>query len=1392
MKINYKFNKDRLRLFLSLVIVFTIVIIIVSYTVFNKERDSAIDRIEKTETLKQNLQINELYNEFNSIQQDVIFLRELVSFTHLKDGCDKSLYQNIEKEFFMFLSQHRQYDQLRLIDKDGMELIRVQNFQGKTVLFKQDSLQNKCDRYYFKDIIKLSDNDLYFSKFDLNIENEKIEIPHKPMIRVGTKVPNKNSDFGGIIMINYLGQSLIDNLKGHKLEIKSSFYLLDSKGYLFVSPNENNNWGFMTEKGKDKIYANFYPEPWKKIQTQKSGQFRDNNGIFTFNTISFSQFKSLLGNNTLNYISKDNYWKVVSLVSTENIIEMNKPIVSQFLYMLILIIILFGVLSYAIAYYTVKGKEAKKQISDKNKFLFKVINSYYAPFYVLDVKTGIINLANKAANKINIIEDKLFKNNSFFLDPDDKNKIYDFRNEIIKTKAHQSIDIEEKNDGLVVRYLEINGFPVLNDKYEVIQIIEVIKDKTVEKRSEEKFKALLSSAPDGMVIINDKAVIVMVNIQAEKLFQYSAKELIGKKIETLIPGRFSNHIKYRNNYIKDPHARNMGGTTAELVGLRKNGEEFPTEVSLSPIKTVDGLLIASAIRDVTDRKKVEMEFRKLSLVARYTNNSVIITDSKGRVEWVNEAFERNTEYKLSEIKGQTAGQFLQGKDTSKKSKQLLHDAVKNKEALKVEIINYKKSGKAFWQLLNIQPIIGTNGSELKYIGLGIDISDLKQKEDEVHKLNEELEERVKDRTYKLEKATNDILKNREELKKSNIRLESAFSSGGYSWWELDYSTGRMDSSSLIKKILGYQREGREITLEWFKGLIHPDDIEATTQNFEDLINGKIDSYNIDYRLKHNNGIYSWFNAKAKIVSLTSDNKTIKIIGTIQDISLLKEAEEEIIKAKNAAENSNRAKSEFLANMSHEIRTPMNAIIGFSEQLSNTIKENKQLSQINSIRSSGKNLLRIINDILDLSKIEAGKLEIDPIPVSLIMITSEVKDMFVQKLEEKGITMQVHLGEEIPKTLLMDEVRIRQILFNLIGNAVKFTEEGSITLSIESQKCEIVKNQVTITIVVKDTGIGIPVEQQRLIFDPFNQKIGQSVMKYGGTGLGLSITRKLVEKMGGSISVESKVGVGSSFKVVLNNIPVSDIKLTFEDKAFDTSKVVFEPAKVLIVDDNINNRKLLFDLLDGSSLTIIQAENGKQAVDIVREQIPDLILMDIRMPVMDGIEATKILSQDKITSSIPVMALTASTKDIENKKKLSGLFSEYILKPLDIESLFIKIRKYLKYKIIDQDAVSDSSEAENSLKYDLSDEQIKALPDFVEMLKIKFIPEYEKALKSQVINEIEQFGIDLLKVSEPMNYKILVDYCKNIANYVNSFEFEKLNNTLKQFPKILETLNEYCV
>ncbi|SMO90819.1 His Kinase A (phospho-acceptor) domain-containing protein [Saccharicrinis carchari] len=470
-------------------------------------------------------------------------------------------------------------------------------------------------------------------------------------------------------------------------------------------------------------------------------------------------------------------------------------------------------------------------------------------------------------------------------------------------------------------------------------------------------------------------------------------------------------------------------------------------------------------------------------------------------------------------------------------------------------------------------------------------------------------------------------------------------------------------------------------------------------------------------------------------------------------------------------------------MSHEIRTPMNAVIGFSDLLAKSAKDEKQRSQVESIRSSGKTLLMIINDILDLSKIEAGKIDIIPVPVNLRDMFSEIENMFAEKVKEKGIVLSIEYEKAFTKTLLLDEVRFRQILFNLIGNAVKFTDTGSVALSIENREKEA---NVDLTILVKDTGIGIPVDQQKYIFDPFNQQSGQNHVKYGGTGLGLSITKKLVGKMGGTISLISEVGKGSTFRIDLPNVPVLDADIDDKQKAFDTSTVLFKPATVLIVDDNDENRKLLIDLLAYSSLTVLQAVNGKEAVEMAKKHIPDLILMDLLMPVMDGYETTKILKNGNLTRSIPIMAITASIKSPGERDNIKKIFDEYLLKPLDIAQFFERLKKHLKYELAEARDGPDTFRVGKPV-CKLSEELKQKIPAFIETLELEFMPEYEKVIKNQVINEIEEFGLNLLHVSEKMNCKLFIGYGNEIKVYAENFDFERLIQTLRKFPKLVDWL-----
>jgi PAS domain S-box-containing protein len=416
-------------------------------------------------------------------------------------------------------------------------------------------------------------------------------------------------------------------------------------------------------------------------------------------------------------------------------------------------------------------------------------------------------------------------------------------------------------------------------------------------------------------------------------------------------------------------------------------------------------------------------------------------------------------------------------------------------------------------------------------------------------------------------------------------------------------------------------------------------------------------------------------------------------------------ENNLIKEKIRAESANRAKSEFLANMSHEIRTPMNSILGFSEVMLNSVSDQKHKGYLNTILNSGKTLLSLINDILDLSKIEAGRLEISAEPVDLKVVLFEMQQIFAQKAEEKNIDLFFEIEEGIPSNITIDEIRLRQILLNLIGNAVKFTSSGFVKV-IAFGDC---KNNsfIDLHISVIDSGIGIPEADQKRIFDSFSQQAGQDSRKYGGTGLGLAITKRLCELMDGKISLVSQVNKGSKFTVTFQNVKCSD-DVIVDDRGFewDEDRIDFKPAKVLIVDDIPHNRNLVLSYLENYNLTMYEAENGEIAINIGKEYMPDLILMDIRMPGMNGYQATEILKSDKATQKIPVIALTASTMHSETDM-INELFDGYLRKPIQKQHLVNEMAKFLTHDILEGEEFKEKAIEIEEVIEDVISEEVKS-------------------------------------------------------------------------------------
>lgn len=399
---------------------------------------------------------------------------------------------------------------------------------------------------------------------------------------------------------------------------------------------------------------------------------------------------------------------------------------------------------------------------------------------------------------------------------------------------------------------------------------------------------------------------------------------------------------------------------------------------------------------------------------------------------------------------------------------------------------------------------------------------------------------------------------------------------------------------------------------------------------------------------------------------------------------VEERTRELKEAKDAAEAANRCKSEFLANVSHELRTPLNAVLGFSELLLETIQDETSYEHLRAIQASGSGLLVLINDILDLSKIEAGKLSLEERDTDLAQLVLELSTLYQLQAKQKGVNFSVKLTGSYQKLLRLDEVRLRQILVNLVGNAVKFTHNGSVTVSLNVE--ERGGGEASLRAAVSDTGVGIPEEQLDLIFEAFVQKKSQDSKLYGGTGLGLAISRRLAELMGGSLGVESEVDFGSTFTLYLPSLWVSSgsslENATQPEQSFDG---LLDGKTILVVDDVLLNRKLVLGFLRKENATILQAETGVQGVEVARTHLPDIILMDMLMPEMDGHEAASILKNDPFTQHIPIIALTASAMREEKEKCRMAGCDAHLSKPVTKKVLLSALTRVLGISSIATDA-----------------------------------------------------------------------------------------------------------
>ncbi|TGL57726.1 PAS domain-containing hybrid sensor histidine kinase/response regulator [Leptospira jelokensis] len=675
---------------------------------------------------------------------------------------------------------------------------------------------------------------------------------------------------------------------------------------------------------------------------------------------------------------------------------------------------------------------------------------------------------------------------------------------------------------------------------------------------------------------------------------------------------------------------------------------------------IDGI-----VNDISDLLPLQSLFRDESLDFKHLliENNMIFNGSQDSmflievmdsgdfvIRRINQAYERSTGITQSMVQGKTPLQLL-GEELGIVVVDNFKKAIDAKKTISYEESFAMPAGTKIW-ITELTPI--EIEGKFKYIvGASKDITEQKAAENALKEYNE----------------------------RYSLILEA--SSDGWFDWDLVNNTVIYSRRWWLE--FGNDEKPENVPIGYWKSLIHPDDADWVSEFLENILASQRETFEFTFQMKKRKGNYAHVLSKCYIQSDNLGNK-IRMLGSNTDLTETKKIEYTLRHAKELAEAANIAKGNFLANMSHEIRTPLNGIIGFTELLLNSPLEEEQKEYLKNISLSGKSLLELVNQILDFSKIDSGKFELEYVNTNLKDLVVSTFNLFQVSASAKGIRLELFLDPKLPNFVSLDPLRTRQILSNLIGNAVKFTHEGSVKISIH--QLEQKEGMVTISFEVADTGIGIDTKVRSKLFDSFSQADTSITRKYGGTGLGLTITNELLLKMNSKLNIESELGVGSLFSFILTlDIKSSgeSISSIFEDKPSQVIESNFKQIPefqhdILIVEDNDLNRKLLAKLLQkkypNSKLRF--AIDGVEALAQFQTKKPDLIIMDLQMPIMDGytaaIEIRKLeLNPNKKT---PIVALTAGAYYSVKDSALESGMDDFLTKPISATYLYETVEKWL--------------------------------------------------------------------------------------------------------------------
>lgn len=1102
------------------------------------------------------------------------------------------------------------------------------------------------------------------------------------------------------------------------------------------------------------------------------------------------------------------------------------------------------------------------------------------PESILLIKTDgtVIMVNSTGSQRLHQTPEKMIGHSMYDFLPDEVREIR--KTNIEKAiMTGQPIRFEDIREG---RAIVTHAIPILDENNVVIQVAISGFDYTDQKKAEEKLaasehrsKAIVDAIPDTLFRITRDGTFLDYQAKSVDKLYAPPEVFIGKKISEVLP----------------PDVSQKSMTAIEAAFSQQRIQTFEYSLSINNASaTYEARVVANAldqeaviiVREITDQVEMEEEIRaseeKYRVLMESLDSIVATIDIDGRFLYMNDVAAKQLGGIPHDFIGKTMYELFPPQIAENQLTSIRKAIQENKGFIfeNPSIVN----GQFRWYRSTIEPIHDDKGNVIAALLNSTDIHDLKLAQEELQKLNDTLEQKVKERSaevqdlydnaptgyhslgidgtiqlmnqtelnwlgYKKEEligkkkyfqlvpdedyarwkgafeefkqkghienvefnlirkdgsifpiiinataifdkdgkylqSRSTVFNNSErkaieaEIRRVHNLSDTALELARAGFWYIPIDgSGIYQSSDRLIDILGteYRADYRYDLQEYWMKYVELADPGATalaSLEINDVISGKKEKYDMIYKFRRpKDDIVIWIHDIGNPVRDRS-GKPIGIAGVTQDITEQKKLEDELSRAKEAAETANKAKSNFLANMSHEIRTPMNAILGFTQIIlkDKTIDE-KNRGYIEIINRSGEHLLTLINEILEMSKIEAGHVTYNPSTFDLPRLVQDLKSMFAPRMEAKQLKMTLDISPQTPRFIISDENKVKEILINLIGNAVKFTEQGGITIHVHTEKdpTTLFSKSLNLYLDIEDTGIGISEEDLPKLFKAFEQT-SSGINAFGGTGLGLAISQSHAKMMGGEITVTSILHIGTTFHVKL--IVQEGDQPLIENEIQKREVIGLKPGsrkyQIMIADDHEENRLVVQEMLAPLGFSMINAKDGEEAVALTRSEHPDLILMDLRMPGKDGYQASKEIKASIEGKEIPIIALTASILELDKQHLAEFGMIDFLRKPFKENDLFILIEKYLG-QIFEYSSETNAEKGKNK------NQKLVLTSKIVSTIPIDLIKDLKQAVLSADFDQIMAL-IDQIEQSSPQ-------IAGRLREMANDFQYDSLIHLLEE-------------